>query len=158
MPALRPPTAGPRPSSGCSDHLRASGACGAHDERGAAAVELAVVLPLLLLLVCGIVDFGRMLNAQITLTAAAREGARWAALGQSGVPARVSAAAPGLSPAPSTSVTACPASPAVGQNATVVATTTYSMITPIGALSGLFGRSFPASITLTGRGVMRCGG
>ena len=48
---------------------------------GAAAVEMALVLPLLLLLVFGIVDFGRALNLQITLTQAAREGVRPAALG-----------------------------------------------------------------------------
>ena len=32
--------------------------------------------PVLLLVIFGIIDFGRMLNAQITLTEAAREGAR----------------------------------------------------------------------------------
>ncbi len=50
-------------------------------DRGATAVEFALVLPLLLLLVFGIIDFGRALNAQITLTQAAREGARLEALG-----------------------------------------------------------------------------
>ena len=45
-------------------------------DRGAAAVEFALLLPLLLLLVFGIIDFGRALNAQVTLTQAAREGAR----------------------------------------------------------------------------------
>ena len=49
-------------------------------DRGAAAVEFALLLPVLLLLVFGIIDFGRALNAQITLTQAAREGARIAAL------------------------------------------------------------------------------
>ncbi len=128
------------------------------DERGSAAVETALVLPLLLLLVCGIVDFGRALNAQITLTAAAREGARWAALSQPGVPARVTAAAPGLTPAPATAVTACAPGAPVGANATVVTTSTYTLITPLGPVAGLFGGSAPGSITLTGRGVMRCGG
>ena len=109
------------------------------DDRGVAAVELALVLPILLVLVFGIIDFGRLLNAQITLTQAAREGARWAALGQSGVPARVTAAAPGLSPAPTTTVTACPANPAVGQNATVTASYTFSFVTPVGAIMQLLG-------------------
>jgi len=35
-------------------------------DRGAAAVEFALLLPVLLLLVFGIIDFGRALNAQIT--------------------------------------------------------------------------------------------
>ncbi len=52
----------------------------ARRDRGAAAVEFVLVLPVLLLLVFGIVDFGRMLNAQIVVTEAAREGARAAAL------------------------------------------------------------------------------
>jgi hypothetical protein len=128
------------------------------DERGAAAVETAIVMPLLLLLVCGIVDLGRMVNMELTLSAAAREGARWAALRQSDVAGRVVAAAPGLVPAPTTVVTACPAGSALGANATVVATSTFSPVTPLGALGGLFGGSFPGAITLTGRGVMRCGG
>src|SRR5215469_15927355 len=53
----------------------------ASSERGAAAVEFALLLPLLLLLVFGIIDFGRAINAQITITQAAREGARAHALG-----------------------------------------------------------------------------
>jgi Flp pilus assembly protein TadG len=128
------------------------------DEHGAAAVEMALIMPLLLLLVCGIVDLGRMFNVEITLSAAAREGARWAALGQPDVAARVLAAAPGVVPAPSISVTACPASPPTGTNATVVVTSNYVLITPLSAVSGLFGGSLPGAVTLTGRGVMRCGG
>jgi Flp pilus assembly protein TadG len=127
-------------------------------ERGAAAVETALVLPLLLLLICGLIDIGRMLNVQISLSAAAREGARWAALNQPGVAARVAAAAPDVSPAPATTVTACPAGAAVGATATVVATSSYTMITPIGAVAGLVGGSFPGTVTLSARGVMRCGG
>ena len=49
-------------------------------ENGAAAVELAVVLPVLILILLGIIQFGIILNAQITLTSAAREGARHAAV------------------------------------------------------------------------------
>src|SRR6185312_11491700 len=45
-------------------------------ERGAAAVEFALVLPVLLMLIFGIIDFGRMLAAKIVITEAAREGAR----------------------------------------------------------------------------------
>ena len=68
-----------------------------HD-RGAAAVEFALLLPVLLLLVFGIIDFGRALNAQVTLTQAAREGARMAALGEPNVVSGTQAAATGLSP------------------------------------------------------------
>jgi Flp pilus assembly protein TadG len=127
-------------------------------EGGAVAVELALILPILLLVVFGVIDFGRMLNAQIQLTQAAREGARWAALGQSGVPARVTAAAPGLNPAPSTAVTACPANPSVSQNATVTATYTFSFVTPFGAISSLLGGSSYGTMTLSSTAVFRCGG
>ena len=46
-------------------------------ERGQSLVETAVVLPILLLLVAAIVDFGRAFDAYIILTNAAREGARF---------------------------------------------------------------------------------
>lgn len=44
--------------------------------RGAAVVEFAVILPLLLLLVFGIIEFGVLLFDQAILTNASREGAR----------------------------------------------------------------------------------
>lgn len=44
--------------------------------RGQALVEFALVLPLFLLILAGMVDFGMGLNASITVTNAAREGAR----------------------------------------------------------------------------------
>jgi Flp pilus assembly protein TadG len=47
-------------------------------ERGAAAVEFALVLPLLALLVFGMLDFGRALNYWIDQTHLANEAARWA--------------------------------------------------------------------------------
>ena len=55
-------------------------------DRGSVAVEFALVVPALLLIVFGLIDFGRALNAQISLTGAAREGARLAALGYSNAP------------------------------------------------------------------------
>jgi Flp pilus assembly protein TadG len=45
-------------------------------EDGAAAVEMALVLPLLVLLVFGIIEFGFIFNRKITITHAAREGVR----------------------------------------------------------------------------------
>ena len=44
--------------------------------RGAAVVEFAVVAPLLFALLFGMVEFGRMVMVQQTLTNASREGAR----------------------------------------------------------------------------------
>ena len=48
------------------------------DENGQGLVEFAIILPLFLLLVMGIIQFGIILNGQITLTSASREGARLA--------------------------------------------------------------------------------
>ena len=47
-------------------------------EKGQALVECALVRPLLLALLCGIIDFGWLYYNQITLNNAAREGARYA--------------------------------------------------------------------------------
>lgn len=55
----------------------------ARDERGAGLVEFAFVLPLFVLFVFGIIEFGRAYNAKVTLTAAVREGARTAAIAKS---------------------------------------------------------------------------
>ena len=50
------------------------------DEQGAAALEFALILPILILIVLGIVEFGFAFNTQIALTQAAREGVRVEAL------------------------------------------------------------------------------
>lgn len=50
-------------------------------DEGAAAVEFALVLPILVLLLFGIIQFGIVYDAQLTITHAAREGARMAAVG-----------------------------------------------------------------------------
>ncbi len=51
------------------------------DEDGAAAVEFAIVLPVLLLIVFGIIDFGRAFWVKNNLVAAMREGGRVASAG-----------------------------------------------------------------------------
>ncbi|MBC8014152.1 MAG: pilus assembly protein [Sporomusaceae bacterium] len=51
------------------------------DNRGQTLVEFALILPVLLLLVVGMMDFGLILNQQMIMAEAAREGARSAALG-----------------------------------------------------------------------------
>ena len=47
-------------------------------QSGQAVVELALMLPILILILVGILDLGRIFEAQVTITNAAREGARWA--------------------------------------------------------------------------------
>ena len=63
------------------------------NDRGAAAVEFALVVPLLLALVMGIAEFGRAYNIQTTLSGAARDAARVMALQNSPASARAAAKA-----------------------------------------------------------------
>ena len=49
-------------------------------DRGAVALEMAIVLPVLISLTFGIIDFARMFNAEIQVSQAAREGVRLASL------------------------------------------------------------------------------
>jgi Flp pilus assembly protein TadG len=132
-------------------------------DRGSTAVEFALLLPILLLMVFGLIDFGRALNAQITLTQAAREGARVAALGQqnSVVASRVSQAGTGLGAltvtmcgstvTSGTTQSCCPANGPQGADATVQVTYRFPFVTPIGAMVGL-----GSGLTLTAQGVMPC--
>ncbi len=118
------------------------------DDRGAAMVEFAIVLPLLLMLLMGIIEFGRAYNTQISIQAAAREGARELALHKSSsdVDARVRAAAPSVT-IDSISQTPCPAT-GDGQ-AKVVVTENFTFSIPFVPSLG--------TKTLTATGVMRCG-
>jgi Flp pilus assembly protein TadG len=50
------------------------------NRRGAAAVEFAVILPVFILLIFGMIEYGRMVMVQQVLTNASREGARRAVL------------------------------------------------------------------------------
>ena len=51
------------------------------DDHGQALVEMALVLSILLLLLTGIVEFGRVLSAQLVVSHASREGARLGVVG-----------------------------------------------------------------------------
>jgi hypothetical protein len=51
-----------------------------HHQSGQSMVEFALVLPLMVLIVAGIIDLGRAFFASITITNAAREGARYGTL------------------------------------------------------------------------------
>lgn len=119
-----------------------------HRERGAAAVEFALILPVLLALVLGIIDFGRVFNAQQTLTYAARAGARVMVL-QNNPTAAITAAQTAASPLGQIASSAFSVSPSTCSTGTQVTfTVNYTVPT-----TGFFG-SFPISA----KGVMLCGG
>lgn len=121
-------------------------------ERGAAAVEFALVLPLLLALILGVVEVGRGWDAKLALTGAAREGARAAATGED-VAGAVRAAAGSLDAGAirvvAPSVPCDLARPTLGQQVAVEATYPYTWELPFA------GRR---TVTLRARSVMRCGG
>jgi Flp pilus assembly protein TadG len=123
-------------------------------ERGASAVEFALIVPLLVLLVLGIAEFGHAFQVQGTLSAAAREGARAMALQNDPAAARPAArnAASALSPSlTNAQIAITPAScPTTGATANVRVTISY----PMPYLTGFFG----SGLGLTGSGVMRCNG
>lgn len=53
------------------------------DKRGQSLVELALVMPMVLLLLMGVVEFGRMFHTYLVITQGSREGARLAVVGES---------------------------------------------------------------------------
>jgi len=122
-------------------------------ERGAAAVEFALVVPLLLLLVLGIAEYGRAYSITATLSNAARAGARTMALENSTSAARATtqSAATGLSLS-SGQITVTPSS--CPTNSTTTTLVEVRITYPMTFVTGLFG----SSITLHGTGVMRCNG
>lgn len=61
-------------------HPKRSSQAGVRDQRGAVAVEFALVFPILVLLVLGIIEFGAGFHAWDATQNAAREGARLAAV------------------------------------------------------------------------------
>lgn len=127
--------------------------------RGAAAVEFALVLPLLLLVVGGVVDFGRALYTNVILTNAAREGARAAVVLQpydgNLVAQRARAAAPGINPTDLTVVTPPGCSPTTNATVSVTSNFTWLVLKPALNLVGA-GSSLPT--TLSAKAVMQCGG
>ncbi|GAB3282108.1 pilus assembly protein [Sinomonas notoginsengisoli] len=118
-----------------------------HRERGAAAVEFALVLPLLITLVLGIIEFGHLYNAQIVITNAAREAARTMAITNNSGTAASAAQAVATGYTINVTVGACTS------GAEVVANVTSG----VGLLTGSW-LGMPSTITVNGQGAMRCGG
>jgi Flp pilus assembly protein TadG len=117
-------------------------------ERGASLVEFAIVLPVLLLIIVGIIDFGRAYGAKQELIHATREGVRVLAVTQDDDEARAAfdAGATGLDPARvSVSI---PGSCTPGESVAVSATYNFDFI-------GWWGSD---SRNITSEAVMRCGG
>ena len=115
------------------------------------------MLPVLLLLVFGIIDFGRALQQQIQLTEAVREGARVGALNgtvadmQNQVTSTVGTGAA----LTFTGTAACTSAATATSTATVTARRTYAPVSPVFAVLQFFGGT-ATGFTITATGVMAC--
>ena len=115
-----------------------------HDDRGAIIVEFALIVPILLMVLVGIVNFGVAYNTQITLQGAAREGARALALGNSAVAAVNASGGVAISVS---SQTSCRAGDS-NAYATVITSKDFTFSIPFVPLG---------TKTLTAKASMRCG-
>jgi len=109
-------------------------------ERGQALLEFALVVPIFLVLVFGIVDFGMGLKAWITITNSAREGARIGAVGAScdDIKQRAVYTSADLLTLSDVSVQNCQGDP--GGSVVVSVAYDYEYITPLGSfVEGLSG-------------------
>jgi Flp pilus assembly protein TadG len=121
-------------------------------ERGASMVEFAIVIPLLLILLIGIIEFGRAYSAKISVTHAAREGVREYSLTRDASAGDAAArnAATALSPARMTvAPTGCADESDIGDQASMVVVYRFDFSIPFVPLDG---------VDIQARGVMRCGG
>jgi Flp pilus assembly protein TadG len=143
----------------------------ARGTKGQSLVEFVLILPILMFIVFGVVDFGLGIRSYISLTNATREGARFAAVGNPAgsypsncdgsnnttVIGRVCVAIDGLklSDVQTVSVT-YPNGQASGNSVVVAATYGYHFVSPLGALVHFFtGGTFPTTITLSTKSDMR---
>lgn len=132
-------------------------------DAGAVAVEFALILPIFLALVLGIAEMGRAFNIQVSLSEAARQASRYAAVhcSETGyLPS--SAQAAGVAAAPSVPLSNPNISIAYTGTGTCAdgndVSVTVSYTTPwMTGFPNLI-PGMPASLTIQGKGVMRCFG
>ncbi|HEX5940016.1 MAG TPA: TadE family protein [Dehalococcoidia bacterium] len=98
-------------------------------------MEFALVLPLLLVLLFGVIDFGRALQTYITINNASREGARLGSINpDADVEGKVRDTAGNFDTADLTVAVSYPDGKASGESVVVDVDYEYSFITPIGSL------------------------
>jgi len=120
-------------------------------KRGQAMVEFALVLPVFILLLMGIMEFGLIFHQYLVVTAASREGARAAAVGGTDAEVEVVAAIAAASVDKGLlQTTVTPATRVKGTSVTVSVTNPVTISTPLIAVI------FPANpLPVTGTTVMR---
>lgn len=123
------------------------------DRRGQSLVEFALALPVLLLVLFGITEFGRAFQAYLTVNHIAREGARLAAVGASNgeIESLIYSEAVGLDPNRLT-ITITPADESArlpGQTVTVRVAYQFQLVVPL--ISDLVGSGIPMEAALSMR-------
>lgn len=139
-------------------------------DHGAAAVEFAILAPVLLLLLFILVDVSRMGYVQISLNSAVRESVRASSFGltlteintianaTSGKAAQM-AGLSNTATVSTTQVRSCAASSTLGRTTEVSVSTLFKWITPVSLIYKFTPNSaFSSSATLTAKGVMVCAG
>jgi Flp pilus assembly protein TadG len=137
---------------------RTSWASRRRSERGAAAVEFAILLPVLILILFGIIEFSIAYNHEQGLHAAAREGARVAALPQTTqatVIDRVRSALQGVMDSTDIQNATITVTPSGNQPCSGVPAGTHVIVT-VSAPDDLAIPLFTKTLTLTGRGEFLC--
>jgi len=119
------------------------------NSNGQSLVEFALVLPFLLVLILGMIEFGWILNGKITLTSAAREGARVAIIYESADKAEAAVQSAVSKSAESSSLKEVNAATAFDETNKSAVVNVNAKITPI---IGLF---FSGDVTLTAKAEMR---
>jgi len=126
-------------------------------ERGQGMVEFVLVLPIFLLLVFAIVDFGMGFHAWLTVTNSAREGASLGAVRgtQAQIVQRVQDTSDSLDPSNMT-ITVTNAQGTPGESIVVDVDYDYTLITPLDSVLGMVsGGSVGPSITFSSSADMR---
>ena len=124
------------------------------NRRGAAAVEFAVVSPVLFLLIFGMIEYGRMVMVQQVITNAAREGARKGVLDGTTNSDVTTVVSNYLTSAKITGATTT-VTPTNPSNATYGGTVTVTVSVPYSSVSWLPHNFWLGSKTLTATSVMR---
>jgi Flp pilus assembly protein TadG len=127
-------------------------------DSGEALLEIALVLPILLVLSMGMLDFGRAFHAKNMVDAAAREGCRVAVVTAPDVALAQTRAGEILTAAGLTasSVTVVGGPLAADKMVTVTVNTTFTFVTP--GIFTLIGASYGNTINMIGKSSMRMEG
>lgn len=124
------------------------------DEKGQAMVELALVVPILLLLIFGVIEYGRIYGAYLAVTNGSREGARVATVGATdlGITDEVKARTEAMKlDSTKLTVTITPTEGNRARGASVSVEVTY----PVPMYDPFFTTLFGSSYTVKGKTVMR---